>query len=516
MKRSFTVVAVAALGFASCAPPTAITVDVYTEVDCASDAEVSLTVAPDLASLAARAPSSTTRGCVAPGRAGNVVIAPADDREKPLAFAIATRVDEGSIEECLTSPLPAGCIVARRQLRFSPNQELPMRVDLRLACQGIECPSEQTCVKGACVAAEVEPSRCVGGCDEGTLPPLSCGPAETHLIGTVEGTSSMQLVDTPSGPVAAWRIVQPDKSSTIHLQQLTVGGAPKSSPAAPISAGQADNYFFLLGYDGSSQVLVYQDVLTMMFQKVDLQGDVLAGPISPTSMYRQQLREMPWNGTRFAFWVSSVSAIEFSVATMDPSGVLGPAHVISQATALGNVAWNGTSFGASWRGADGNCYVTLVSADGTSSEPEKLVAPSCSSPHLSGHPQGWNYVYEVGGRIEYVQLDGQGDTTMPPVVVSPQSMSMFQVPRSVSLTTGKTWVIFAEELNQYREMYAALLEGGDVVRPAARWPGDALVLGGNDYAIAARADRVHIAYVGYPTGMTSDAYSTVLCDGSAP
>src|SRR5690349_25059869 len=60
-----------ALALAGCATPTAITVDIYTEVPCTKDAEVSITLADSLAALATSAPSSSGTGCRA-GQAGAV------------------------------------------------------------------------------------------------------------------------------------------------------------------------------------------------------------------------------------------------------------------------------------------------------------------------------------------------------------------------------------------------------------------------------------------------------------
>ncbi|MDI1434988.1 hypothetical protein [Polyangium sorediatum] len=508
------IVGSSALVASSCAPPTAITVDVFTEVDCAENAEVSLTIAPDLLSLASRAPSSTTRGCIEPGRAGNVVIAPADDREKPLAFAIATRVDEGSIEECLTSPLPSGCIVARRQLRFSPNQELPMRVDLRIACQGIECPAEQTCVKGACVPAEVEPERCVGGCDEATLPAPACPLGEIHLLQEFTRYFTTRIIRTSGGLIAAWRILQSDQSATLHVQPLAEGGAPSGPPWPPISSAQGSTGF-LLGYDGAGVAVVYDDAGAMILQKLDLEGNVLEGPTSITTMYGLHSQVMAWSGTRFGL-SGSVDLDEYFF-TMDASGALGPPEFIDIAQGnIGVPAWNGTSFALPWWDiAAGGCHVSFFSAEGTPSGMAKRVgAESCVRPHLSPHPEGWNYVYEVDDRIEYVLLDAQGDPITAPVTISPPDGKVYGTPRSIPLESGKTWVTFREGLGALGDFYATLLVRGDVVLQAARYLGAAAV---SRHEVAVQGDRVNLVYEGHPpAGGPEGVYSTVLCGGSAP
>lgn len=156
-----------------CAGPTAIEIDVYSEVPCATNAEVVLTVADDVSTLAGRAPSSTATRCDPVGdgtfRRGNVVLVPQDSKDKKIAFQLTTRNDAQSVAStCGTSG--TGCIAARRQLRFLAHEVQTVRVDLRLSCLDVVCPGAQTCVKGQCVGADLV-GACTAGCDEGTLTP---------------------------------------------------------------------------------------------------------------------------------------------------------------------------------------------------------------------------------------------------------------------------------------------------------------------------------------------------------
>lgn len=159
------------VGLTDCAGATAIDIQVYSEVPCATNAEVVLTVADDVASLSGRAPSSLATRCEAADngtyRRGNVVIVPQDAKDKAIAFQLSTRNDNQPAAGC-TAPGATGCIVARRQLRFFPNEIQSVRVDLRLSCLDVQCPSNQTCVKGQCVGSDLV-GQCSSGCDEGTL-----------------------------------------------------------------------------------------------------------------------------------------------------------------------------------------------------------------------------------------------------------------------------------------------------------------------------------------------------------
>jgi hypothetical protein len=56
------------------------------------------------------------------------------------------RVSAAACAKPGTSP----CIVARRLLRYASNQSLDVPIALDAACARIQCPTEQTCEKGAC------------------------------------------------------------------------------------------------------------------------------------------------------------------------------------------------------------------------------------------------------------------------------------------------------------------------------------------------------------------------------
>ncbi len=151
-----------------CASPTTITVDVYTDLACQPDSEVSLTLAPSLVELAESAASTSKFGCDAEGHVGSVVVVPVDDREKTVALAVATHTKNEDPDQCVRADRSPGCILSRRQLRFAPNQDLRLRIDLRPRCEDVGCPATQTCVRGECLDADVT-GQCEDGCDEDTL-----------------------------------------------------------------------------------------------------------------------------------------------------------------------------------------------------------------------------------------------------------------------------------------------------------------------------------------------------------
>jgi hypothetical protein len=157
-----------------CATPTALTVDVYSEVPCASGAAVALIGGGTLGDLAARAPSTESSECTPDGaeaNMGNVVLVPTGARNEGIAFAVMTRPDGQPPDQCLDPSQAGACIVAKREISFLPQTELDMRIDLRLSCLGVPCTPDTTCVEGQCVPAQVPPGACTSSCGENTLVP---------------------------------------------------------------------------------------------------------------------------------------------------------------------------------------------------------------------------------------------------------------------------------------------------------------------------------------------------------
>ena len=170
---------------ASCATPTSIAIDVYTDAPCASHPPASLVMSGSLGELSSSAPSAASTRCEPDGHLGRVVISPGGAKDAPIALALMLRPDGQVADGCLDAKNAAGCIVAKRRLRFERRTEIEMRVDLRLSCLGVVCAEGETCVRGGCVPADIS---CGAGCDEATL--LAQGPARTADGGPVDGGGS--------------------------------------------------------------------------------------------------------------------------------------------------------------------------------------------------------------------------------------------------------------------------------------------------------------------------------------
>lgn len=193
-----------------CATATEIDVDIYSEVDCSKNAEVGMILGGKLTDLGSNAISSTTTHCDQSQRVGRVVLTPSGDNDEEIAFEVITRDDDQGLETCNAASNYKGCIVARRQLHFSPHTALKLRVDLRLACLDQTCDSTSTCVAGGCVSA-VCPT---GGCQSETVL------TTPNDSGTPPVDSGIADVVTADVPV----ITNPLDASTICVPAPVSGG----------------------------------------------------------------------------------------------------------------------------------------------------------------------------------------------------------------------------------------------------------------------------------------------------
>lgn len=207
MIRAFLLATLVALPFVDCATATSITVDVFSEVPCDKNAIVMVMVAGSLMELPMKAPASQSTRCTPDGtmtQMGSIVLVPRRSNDETIAFAAMMRGDSASPEACLQ--VPDGCIVAKRELSFTPHTDVHIRVDLRVACLGIRCDDVQTtCVVGTCVPAHVD--NCGKSCGE-TLLSLRAGLAAYWRLDGNATDASGHGLDLLPAPQDAMHVLQ--------------------------------------------------------------------------------------------------------------------------------------------------------------------------------------------------------------------------------------------------------------------------------------------------------------------
>jgi hypothetical protein len=245
--------ALAATVTMSCREATEITIVLSTDVPC-SDMPGSTVTVGRLGDIEAKAPTTSSTFCdAASGDLGSLVIVPSagDSDEVAVKIVAGHGRDPAS---CVAPGYGKGCIVARRAIRFVPHTALRLAVPLHVACDGIACGFDQTCVAGACVSAVVsDPSACSTpeGCGEGTLvpPPVSdggdAGVAEDGPTDGEAGTGDAALTFHPMTNLTLW--------SKVRLTSL--------SPTATLFSATAfdGRYLYLAPDEGGGTDVVRYD-----------------------------------------------------------------------------------------------------------------------------------------------------------------------------------------------------------------------------------------------------------------
>jgi hypothetical protein len=96
-----------------------------------------------------KAPTLTTTACDANGQVGSLVIVPTGSNSDEIGVRVVAGLTRQP-EECAAN-LYAGCIVARRAVRFNPHKSLDLNIALTNDCIGISCDPTHTCVDRNCV-----------------------------------------------------------------------------------------------------------------------------------------------------------------------------------------------------------------------------------------------------------------------------------------------------------------------------------------------------------------------------
>lgn len=158
---------------ADCTQPTELIVRVRA-TSCEDVTSTTITVGTRT-SVDERPPSASRTACdPSSGEIGSLVLVPsgAEDGEVYVRVVTGIRV---SAETC-TAPAFAGCVVAKRSLRYVRGQSVIVEVTIDPQCRDVQCGPGGTCSGGRCVSDEDGGALVDGGARDG-----SDGPADSGL-----------------------------------------------------------------------------------------------------------------------------------------------------------------------------------------------------------------------------------------------------------------------------------------------------------------------------------------------
>jgi hypothetical protein len=152
----------------ACRGPTEISLVISTDVDC-TDLRGTAVAIGTVDGVEEKTPVTSSTLCDASGSIGTLVVVPSGGRSAEVGIRVVAGI--GREAEACVPPTYAGCIVARRSIRFVVSTPLRLPVALRIDCRDVPCDATHTCVNGVCVPSRIpDPAACVSGCDESSLP----------------------------------------------------------------------------------------------------------------------------------------------------------------------------------------------------------------------------------------------------------------------------------------------------------------------------------------------------------
>jgi hypothetical protein len=197
----------------SCQEATEVRVRAFTDVAHADSIEVAMWVG---AAPFQGAPVTSTKGpWDDSGSLGYIVaVPPSDNREANLDVRLVMGI--GRDPRSCSDTDRAGCIVAKRAVRYLSRRRLELPITLFAACAGVVCDAERTCnAQGRCVDARVDSEACAteAGCaveGDPSAPPR-IKPAVQDA-----GAPDVKLPDElpPPAPVVSYRDLDPSQGIT--------------------------------------------------------------------------------------------------------------------------------------------------------------------------------------------------------------------------------------------------------------------------------------------------------------
>lgn len=138
----------------ACQEPTQIRLEISADASCKDIVATSISVGT-LADVESRAAVAEPEGCEG-GKVGTLVLIPSGEPNEEISIRVVAGLAK-TPAACLADGFKkvaageVGCIVARRTLRFEPNETVVVSVRLSAACLDKPCSAGSTCELGQCV-----------------------------------------------------------------------------------------------------------------------------------------------------------------------------------------------------------------------------------------------------------------------------------------------------------------------------------------------------------------------------
>jgi hypothetical protein len=373
------------VGFAvsamSCLAPTEIVLVLSTDVACAVVAQNGVAIALGAPGDEDSGIATSTKLCSDDGGIGTAVLLPHTSLDQPIGIRVTLGVDAAA-DNC--GPSFAGCIVARRSLRFDPHTPLTLPIDLDQACIGVPCTPDSTCVSGSCVEAGVE-------CDGS-----SCGLPDA---GIVDGGRACEVVNdveihksTGAEPARValsndgWAVAYQTLQLGVEVADVHVfGGTTNISQPLTIAQPNTATALGPFGGDGTSYAVSYgntanaQAFLTL----AGLDGVPLTGTFSLGS-YRLAHYGMPSVGpqqyaTAFIQGASNAALLQSFAVSANPGNNAG---IAAMGLAEINLVRGSSTFYATTTDQTASCVLyqcTYNTATAFSCAQLSTFAPPCTA-----------------------------------------------------------------------------------------------------------------------------------------
>ena len=209
----------------ACLAPTELDVRLTTDIDCATVARFGVSI---YGADPKAGPISTSRACDS-GDLGNLIVAPSGARDAAIALSVVVGVTRDS-ESCAAANY-AGCIVARRQIRFSKHDRLALPIALNRSCLDVPCTEKESCAAGRCAPADVEDPRFCSGAD---CPWASGGSCATPLCSFVRVRQGAQAFGVAA---SATTLYWAEDTGVFSLPLSAVENADVRPSVVPYAAG---------------------------------------------------------------------------------------------------------------------------------------------------------------------------------------------------------------------------------------------------------------------------------------